>query len=520
MAEEFPYDTVPYPSKFFLQTHPDRLAAAGILYGMQPAPVENCRVLELGCGNGSNLISHAFGLPNSKFVGIDLSEIHIDQANEAAKELDLANIEFRKIDVMQMTAEDFGKFDYITAHGLFSWVPDFVREKVLALFNELLEPNGVGYISYNAYPGAYSREMVRSLMLYHTRDIHDPNAKVEKAISLLGLLAKNATEPELYQRILQFEFRRHQTHDIADIFHDDLGDCYRPFYFHEFADLLNKNGLQFLSEAELHASSRQGVTAEYNELLNSFDDPIEREQYLDLLRGRVFRQTLFCRSDIKLDREPKPDLIQKLYLSSSLRAIEPLEDIATQKIQKFGNAKGHTMQIDHPLTKASLAYLGEIWGRSISTTELLNAAKQILTNARSSIQNWDEEFETTRMILLQICLSSDLVELHTYAANAVGNAGAKPIVNRLSRWQLRDASNVLTLLNKDLKLEDKTAHHLLELMDGTRTKMKLVTDMQGFVRSADDIADKQQLIRDMPDWVNESIQELERLGLFEAQPAG
>jgi len=47
MAEEFSYDAVPYPSKFFLQTHPDRLAAAGILYGMQPAPVENCRVLEL-----------------------------------------------------------------------------------------------------------------------------------------------------------------------------------------------------------------------------------------------------------------------------------------------------------------------------------------------------------------------------------------------------------------------------------------------------------------------------------------
>jgi methyltransferase-like protein len=403
---------------------------------------------------------------------------------------------------------------------LFSWVPDFVREKVLALFDELLEPNGIGYVSYNAYPGAYAREMVRSLMRYHTRDTDEPKEKVEKAISLLGLLAKNATEPEVYRRILQFEFRRHQTHDTADIFHDDLGECYRPFYFHEFATLLSTNGMQFLSEAELHASSRQGVAAEYNELLNTLDDAIEREQYLDLLRGRVFRQTLFCRSEIKLDRETKPEILKNFYLSSSLRPIEPLEDIASQKVQKFGNAKGHTMQIDHPLTKASLAYLGEIWGRSISTTELLDAAKQILTNAGSSIRNWDEEFKTTRMILLQICLGSDLIELHTYAPHAAPTSGAKPIVNRLSRWQLRDANNVLTLLNKDLKLEDKTAHHLLELMDGTRTKMKLVTDMQAYVRSADDIADKQQLIRDMPDWVNESIQELERLGLFEAQPAG
>ena len=520
MAENFSYDDVPYPSKFFLQTHPDRLAAAGMLYGMQPEPVENCRVLELGCGNGSNLIAHAYGLPNSRFVGIDLSEIHIDQANIAAKELELSNVEFRKMDVMEMTVDDFGRFDYITAHGLFSWVPDFVREKILSLFNELLEPNGIGYVSYNAYPGSHAREMVRSLMRFHTDGIVDPKEKVEKAISLLGLLAKNATEPEVYQRILQHEFRRHQTHATADIFHDDLGECYRPFYFHEFASHLKANGMQFLSEAELHASSRQGVAPEYNQLLDSLDTLEEREQYLDLLRGRVFRQTLFCRSEIKFDREPKPEIIEKFFLSSSLRPVEPLGDIDAPIVQRFANAKGHTMQIDHPLTKASLAYLGEIWGRSIKTSELLDAGKQIVENAGGSSENWDDDFETTRSIILQIALASDLIELHAYAPEAPHSAGTKPKVNRLSRWQLRDANNVLTLLNKDLKLDDKTAHHLLDLMDGSRTKMKLVTDTQAYVRSAANIEDKQQLIRDMSGWVDESIAELERLGLFESQPAG
>jgi SAM-dependent methyltransferase len=515
MAEEFSYDAVPYPSKFFLQTHPDRLAAAGILYGMHPAPVENCSVLELGCGNGSNLISHAYGLPNAEFVGIDLSQIHIDQANAAAKELKLSNIEFRKMDVMEMSVDDFGRFDCITAHGLFSWVPDFVRDKVLSIFDELLEPNGIGYISYNAYPGSYPREMVRSLMRYHTDGIDDPDAKVRKAISLLELLAKNATEPEVYQRILQFEFRRHQQHDTADIFHDDLGECYRPFYFHEFVSLLRENGMQFLSEAELHASSRQGVAAEYNDLLNTLDDPIQREQYLDLLRGRVFRQTLFCRSEVELDREPKPAVMEKFCLSSSLRPVEPLQNIGAPKVQKFANAKGQTMQIDHPLTKASLAYLGEIWGRSIATSELLDAAKQIVENAGGRSENWDGDFKTTKTILLQITLASDLIELHTYAPNAVAEAGDKPTVNRLSRWQLRDANNVLTLLNKDLKLEDKTAHHLLNVMDGTRNRSEIVNELKSFVRSAANIEGKNDLIRDMSGWVDESIAELSRLGLFE-----
>ena len=162
------------------------------------------RVLELGCGNGSNLVSHAFGLPDSHFVGVDLSEKHIEIANSSAAELDLPNIEFRKMDVMEMDVEDFGQFDYITAHGLFSWVPEFVREKVLSLFEAMLTENGVGYVSYNAYPGAYQREMVRSIMRLHTNQIDDPQAKVDQAISFLRVLSENTTDQDVYRQILKY----------------------------------------------------------------------------------------------------------------------------------------------------------------------------------------------------------------------------------------------------------------------------------------------------------------------------
>jgi hypothetical protein len=45
------YDKVLYPSYTRIQTHPDRLATIATLFGMTPAPVERCRMLELGCGN-------------------------------------------------------------------------------------------------------------------------------------------------------------------------------------------------------------------------------------------------------------------------------------------------------------------------------------------------------------------------------------------------------------------------------------------------------------------------------------
>src|SRR5439155_909713 len=67
------YDEVPYESRAFTETHPDRLATVATLFGLKPPPVEKCRVLELGCADGTNLIPMAIGLPEGTFVGVDLS---------------------------------------------------------------------------------------------------------------------------------------------------------------------------------------------------------------------------------------------------------------------------------------------------------------------------------------------------------------------------------------------------------------------------------------------------------------
>lgn len=58
-------------------THPNRLAVIGMLFGIRPAPVDRCRVLDLGCAQGGNLIPMAFNFPHSEFVGIDLSSSQI-----------------------------------------------------------------------------------------------------------------------------------------------------------------------------------------------------------------------------------------------------------------------------------------------------------------------------------------------------------------------------------------------------------------------------------------------------------
>ncbi len=174
----FAYDQVLYSSHALPQTHPDHLATLAMLFGMRPAPAESCRVLELGCGNGANLIPMALTLPGSRFAGIDLAGVPIAAARELAGRLELGNIVFHQLDVTELSP-GFGEFDYVIAHGLYSWAPPAVRDKLLAVCKANLAPHGVAYVSYNTYPGCHLRNMIREMLLYQTRDIADPELKTQ-----------------------------------------------------------------------------------------------------------------------------------------------------------------------------------------------------------------------------------------------------------------------------------------------------------------------------------------------------
>jgi tRNA G46 methylase TrmB len=75
-----------------VQTHPDRLATLATLFGLRPAPPQRCRVLELGCGDGGNLIPMALALPDASFVGVDAAPKAIARGQGVVAELGLANV--------------------------------------------------------------------------------------------------------------------------------------------------------------------------------------------------------------------------------------------------------------------------------------------------------------------------------------------------------------------------------------------------------------------------------------------
>jgi SAM-dependent methyltransferase len=510
------YDRVPYPSKFFNLTNPDHLAVRGKLLGLNPAPAESCRVLELGCGNGSNLIAHAYKLKDASFVGIDISGGHIEAAVDSLRELGLKNIEFRRMDVMDLSEGDFGKFDYIIAHGLISWIPAAVRKRVFRVCSELLNEQGIGFISYSAFPGSYYRMMVRDIIRFHTADMQDPEEKVQGSLKILSMLAENSTDKKIHKPIFEHELERHFKHSVSDIYHDDLSDFYHPLNFYQFNELLTGNGLQFLCEAELHAMSLNPFSEEVRSFALGIPDLIRREQYLDYFRGRVFRQTLFCREGLRIDREPDPAMLDKFLVATSMKPDSASPDLGSGKVVHFIGNRGQGIQIDLPLTKAALFLLGQAWGKAVGVPELLQSAKEFLEQNGITVEDPEAQEATTKTILLRIFENTDLIEFHTTYPDAEQSVSEMPKLNRLARWQLGTAMNITSLFGLNVEIRDEVSVELLKIADGSRTKAELLQGVEDFVENAGDSMDRNELPDDLGLWVYESLAELARLGVFEA----
>ena len=157
------YETFHYDSMAYRATHPDWLGTLGRLVALTPAPATDCRVLELGCGTGGNLVPLADALPASRFLGIDLAAGQIAAARRDAAALGLRNVRFEACDLRDVPA-DVGRFDYIVCHGVYSWVPDEVRRGILAVCRQHLDEQGIAFLSFNALPGWHLRGMLRDVL--------------------------------------------------------------------------------------------------------------------------------------------------------------------------------------------------------------------------------------------------------------------------------------------------------------------------------------------------------------------
>jgi len=462
------YDQIPYRSAPFPQTRPDRLAAVAKLFGLDAPPADAARVLELGCGAGANLVGMAHDFPGGRFVGIDASARQIADGWAEVQALGLTNVELRHLDIA--AAGDLGEFDYVVCHGVYSWVPPAVQERILEIVRRSLVRNGVGYVSYNTYPGWHVRGIVRDMMRYHGSQFPDAPTRLGQAKALVKFVAESGPpEGTKYTRLLQDEFAHLAAADESYLHHEHLEDVNQPVYFHEFAAKLGAHGLQYLGEAEFSTMVSTNFAPAVADTLRQLGahDILQMEQYMDFVRCRYFRQTLVCNRAARLNRTLDGSVVTGLRLATAAAPVAADPDLTGTTAVEFQAPGGAGLTVRHPLTKAALTVLRDRWPAAVPFAEVEAAARGLCGSD-----------ETTDFLAgdLLAGMAAGVVEWRLASDQFVTTVAEKPEASALARHQAATGGSVTSRRGELLEL-DLIHRRLVRDADGTRTQAELVESL-------------------------------------------
>ncbi|MBQ0217302.1 class I SAM-dependent methyltransferase [Alcaligenes faecalis] len=380
------YDTQVYTSNAFSFSSPGHLRAASHLWGLESVPLENARVLELGCAGGGNLLPFAVAYPKAHVVGIDLSSVQVEQGQRVVQALGLKNLHLHAMSLTDITPE-FGQFDYIIAHGVFSWVPPEVREAMMRIMRENLSPSGIGYISYNTYPGWKAGDIVRDAMLLHSHGIHSGKDKLAASKAMLNLLSdgiasSNSLAPSLRTAVAQL--RKHSDYYLA---HEYLETFNSPCYLLEFASMAQQYDMVHVGDSEPHLemAAVYGQNVQLNHSLLAMGQPREmRQQYLDFAVGRNFRKSLLVHQERagQILMAPELERLADLRWAGQFTEIEAPAN-APKGRRSFRNYKNNPLHTSEAPVLAVIQAVTHAWPASVGFDALLEQVRSQLPSEQA-----------------------------------------------------------------------------------------------------------------------------------------
>ncbi|UDG77742.1 methyltransferase regulatory domain-containing protein [Achromobacter sp. 77] len=371
------YDETPYLSLPFSYTAPGSLRAVAHLYGISSPELNRARVLELGCAAGGNLLPFAIAYPDARAVGVDLSPQQIEAGQRAAEAAGARNLDLHAMSLTDITPE-FGTFDYIICHGVFSWVPPEVRDAILRICKENLAPEGIAYISYNTYPGWKASDVLRDAMMLNSFGAQTPQEKVARAKDMLNLIENGLWENNPLQSALQHTAQKLRGQSDHYLLHEYLEAVNTPCYFLEFAAAAQQAGLAYLTDAEpqLTFPSTYGsrVALGLNGLAVNAGREM-REQYLDFAVGRSFRKSLLVHAERAgaMLEQPEGGAFTKMFFAADLRP-QPTPAGAPPQQRDYMTARGATLSSRDPVAHSLMDLLGESWPQSVTFDAIREAA--------------------------------------------------------------------------------------------------------------------------------------------------
>lgn len=287
LSQPFPYASAPF------------LESYARLLGLSPAPASTARILEIGSSYGGNLISQALFYPKATFTGIEIAPTQVSVGKTYIDQLGITNLALLEGDVNE-SHQHLGTYDYIIAHGFYSWVDEETKDNFLRLCKEHLGSNGILYMSYNSYPGWHKMDSVRALLEFANKDIdtlnHREKVRHGKTVaSKLGTLMLEYDTVKNQQGPFLQSLRQTLQKQDCYVGHDHLEPVNTPVYFHQCMDHMAEHGFTYLCDCDLNLSFPDVYDETLRTQLQELapHDPLAREQYIDFMLNTAFRKSLF-----------------------------------------------------------------------------------------------------------------------------------------------------------------------------------------------------------------------------------
>jgi methyltransferase-like protein/SAM-dependent methyltransferase len=479
------YDATPYTSNSFPQSAPGQLAALAHLFGLESPNVSTARVLEIGCAAGGNLIPFAAGNPRARAVGIDLSQVQIDQGRARVEALGLDNLELVAGDIARMELAALGQFDFIVAHGVYSWVPPEVQDALLASFRTLLAPEGVAYVSYNVYPGWKSKEVVRDAMLLASGTSASPDDKVREARRMADFLDEVAPADSVLASVLAVSREHALGFGDSFLLHDELATFNAPCYFYEMLARAAGHGLTYLAEAHPETMFPGNFGPKVAEYLNAKCGGVQVlvEQYLDFVLNRMFRETLLVHAERAPQLRHGPD--RSRYRALHVAAwVPPVNDPTRLDYSRQEYVVSDaTLFTNDPGVKAAMDALSARWPWTLSRQELVDAVHARLESAGfdPSADLADHVDDLMGVLIVQGAAQFRLDPVLPERSQARLSLD-EPVRRMVELTHRQGEPSTFNVWHETVPLTPLDAH-LLPFLDGTRDRDALVEALLTSVRA-------------------------------------
>ncbi|MCC6620576.1 MAG: class I SAM-dependent methyltransferase [Deltaproteobacteria bacterium] len=474
---EASYDEFPYPGAAFWFTHPDHMAVLAELHGMSPPDPRGARVLELGCGDGSNILSIAQALPGATCVGVDLSESQVRIATRLAADAGITNARLVQADVREIDRA-FGEFDFVISHGVYSWIPPGARDGLLRAIGATLSPHGVAMVSYNAMPGWHDFAPIRRLLKFHTDPIKAPDAKVRQARMMADVYCQQLIELDRDGR----EKMAHKIHSNVQAMsdwlmrHDWLAEFHYPVYVSDFVAHAREHGLDFLANACPSAQNAELLDEQAKALVMAVSDRVRRQQYVDFFQHTRFRTTLLRRADAPVDDEAHPEriatyLVESRMDSDAFTVVPPTSDvaIASEEVARLEREHHKYRAVVQAISKDAPAAISMERAFDLTLAELVDKGlDEGLAASDEGRQTMRDAFVSEVGWLFQ----RELVHFWKHPPRLARTLPERPETGALQRVMARDRQSLPSLTHRNTPTPGIEAKVLADL-DGALTVAEL-----------------------------------------------